>query len=128
REILTNEKYVGQNVYNRTSFKLKKKHIRNAPDMWVRNDQAFEPLVALELFYMARGIILERNRRFSDEEMIQRLKALMDRHATLSAFLIDSAENMPSSTAYRTRFGSLIRAYRLAGYVPDRDFSFLDIN
>ncbi|HWL09932.1 MAG TPA: recombinase family protein [Planctomicrobium sp.] len=128
REILTNEKYVGRNVYNRTSFKLKKKHIRNTPDMWVRNDAAFQPLVSLELFYTARGIILERNRRYSNEEMIQRLRALMDQHTTLTAFLIDSVDNMPSSSAYRARFGSLIQAYRLAGYVPDRDFSFLDIN
>ena len=27
REVLTNEKYVGNNVYNRHSFKLKKKHV-----------------------------------------------------------------------------------------------------
>jgi DNA invertase Pin-like site-specific DNA recombinase len=35
-QVLTNEKYIGNNVFNRTSFKLKKKHVWNAPDMWVR--------------------------------------------------------------------------------------------
>jgi hypothetical protein len=40
--VLTNEKYVGNNVYNRVSFKLKKKRVVNEPDMWVRADGAFE--------------------------------------------------------------------------------------
>lgn len=31
-EVLTNEKYVGDNVFNRTSFKLKKQHVVNTPD------------------------------------------------------------------------------------------------
>ena len=31
---------------------------------------------------------------------------------------------MPASSAYRTRFGSLLRAYQLAGYRPDRDYRY----
>ncbi|AAZ96300.1 hypothetical protein Tbd_0347 [Thiobacillus denitrificans ATCC 25259] len=33
-EVLTNEKYIGNNVYNRISFKLKKLRVVNTPDMW----------------------------------------------------------------------------------------------
>ena len=36
-QILTNEKYIGNNVYHRTSFKLKRKHVENPPDKWIRN-------------------------------------------------------------------------------------------
>jgi len=32
-EVLTNEKYVGNNVYNQRSFKLKKNRVTNPPDM-----------------------------------------------------------------------------------------------
>lgn len=32
-QLLTNEKYIGNNVYNRTSFKLKQKHVTNTHDM-----------------------------------------------------------------------------------------------
>jgi DNA invertase Pin-like site-specific DNA recombinase len=127
-QVLTNEKYIGNNVYNRTSFKLKKKHVRNTPDMWVRAEGAFPPVVPAEAFYMARGIIQERNRRFSDEEMLARLKDLAKRHPLLSSHLIDAADEMPSSAAYRTRFGSLIKAYKLAGYDPARDYRYLEIN
>ena len=35
-EVLTNEKYIGNNVYNRVSFKLKKVRVTNPPDAWVR--------------------------------------------------------------------------------------------
>ena len=45
RQVLTNEKYIGNNVYNRTSFKLKKTHVKNSPDMWVRAEAVFSPIV-----------------------------------------------------------------------------------
>jgi hypothetical protein len=96
--------------------------------MWVRADGAFKPIVGQDAFYVARGIIQERNRRFTDEEMIDRLRALVKDHDTLSSALIDSTEGMPASASYRTRFGSLIRAYRLAGFEPDRDYSYVEIN
>lgn len=35
---------------------------------------------------------------------------------------------MPSTSAYRHRFGSLIRAYELIGYTPERDYAFLEVN
>jgi DNA invertase Pin-like site-specific DNA recombinase len=128
REVLTNEKYIGNNVYNRRSFKLKKKRVLNTPEMWVRREGAFDPIVSAEDFYTARGIILARARRLTDEEMLERLRGLLAKHSLLSSCLIDTAEDMPASSAYRARFGSLLRAYQLAGYRPDRDYSFLEIN
>ena len=35
---------------------------------------------------------------------------------------------MPSASVYVHRFGSLIRAYQMVGYTPDRDYRFLEIN
>ena len=35
---------------------------------------------------------------------------------------------MPSTASYRHRFGSLMRAYELVGYTPDRDFAFVETN
>jgi DNA invertase Pin-like site-specific DNA recombinase len=128
REVLTNEKYIGNNVYNRRSFKLKKKRVVNTPDMWVRREGAFDPIISPEDFYTVQGIILARNQRLTDDEMLDRLRTLLAKHATLSSYVIDSAEGVPPSSAYRARFGSLLRAYQLAGYRPDRDYSFLEIN
>lgn len=127
-QVLTNEKYIGNNVYNRISFKLKKKRVRNPPQMWVRHDAAFEALVDSRDFYAAQGIILERHRRLSDTDLLERLRALVDRHGRLSGLLIDETEGMPSSAVYRSRFGSLLRAYHMVDYRPDRDFAFIEIN
>src|SRR5580693_3058245 len=50
--------FIGDNVYHRTSCKLKKKHVNNPPDKWIRADGAFEGVVEPELFCQAREIIL----------------------------------------------------------------------
>jgi len=128
RQVLTNEKYIGNNVYNRRSFKLKKKRVVNPPDIWVRADGVFEAIVDPASFFTVQGIIQERNRRWSDDEMIQMLGKLVEKHSDISAHLIDQSDGMPSSATYRSRFGTLIEAYRLAGYTPERDFSYVQIN
>ena len=127
-QILINDKYIGHNVYNRSSFKLKMKRVKNPPEIWIRSDGAFGSIVDPQLFYKAQGIILERNRRFSNEEMLDRLKHLFQKHGQLSGLLIDETDGMPSSAVYRFRFNGLIRAYKLIGYAPDRDYSYVQIN
>ncbi|MCG8449539.1 MAG: recombinase family protein [Pirellulales bacterium] len=128
RQILTNEKYIGNNVYNRTSFKLKRKHVHNAPDMWVRKDRAFRSIVSDELFFTARGIVQERNRRYSNEELIAMLRRLAERCETISAAAIDAADHTPPAATFRSRFGSLLAAYRQAGCMPDRNYEYVEIN
>ncbi len=127
-QVLTNEKYIGHNVYNRVSFKLKEKRVRNPPEMWVRRNEAFDAIVEDKDFYTAQGIILERHRKLTDEEMLGRLRTLLDRHGRLSALLIDEADPGPSSAVYRHRFGSLVQAYQAIAYTPERDLRFLEVN
>jgi DNA invertase Pin-like site-specific DNA recombinase len=128
REILTNEKYVGNKVYNRISFKLKKHRITNLPDMWIKKEGAFEALVPPEVFYTAQGIIRARTHRFSNEELVDKLRKLYQHRGFLSGLIIDESEGMPSTSAYIHRFGSLIRAYEAVGFTPDRDYKFLEVN
>jgi DNA invertase Pin-like site-specific DNA recombinase len=128
REILTNEKYIGNNVYNRISFKLKKHRITNQSDMWIKKEGAFEAIVPPETFYVAQGIIRARAHRFSNEELIDKLRNLYQHKGFLSGMIIDEAEGMPSAAAYIQRFGSLIRAYETVGFTPDRDYRFLEVN
>lgn len=127
-QVLINEKYAGSNVWNRTSFKLKKHRVRNSPDMWIRAIAAFSPVVDPGLQARARAIIEERSRRLSNEEMIDRLRRLYQHHGYLSGLVIDEAEQLPSSSVYLSRFGSLLRAYALVGFKPDRDYQYVEIN
>ncbi|OPY84050.1 MAG: hypothetical protein A4E65_00369 [Syntrophorhabdus sp. PtaU1.Bin153] len=127
-QILTNEKYIGNNIYNRRSFKLKSKRVTNTPDMWIRANEAFEAIVDLKLFHAAQEIIQERNRQFSNEEMLEMLKQLYQSKGYISGLIIDEAEHLPSSNLYKLRFGSLIRAYKLVGFTPAVDYTYLEIN
>ena len=127
-EVLTNEKYIGNNVYHRTSNKLKKKHVANPPAMWIKAEGVFEAIVDQRLFFLVQGIVIARTRHFSNDEMLEKLKGLRERHGRLSGILIDEADEMPSSAAFRNRFGSLVRAYHLIGYDPGIDYSFVEIN
>lgn len=127
-QVLTNEKYAGHNVFNRISFKLKRKRIRNPSDLYVRADRAFEPVVDAGLFAAATEIIAARSYRFTNEEMLERLAALLNQTGWLSALVIDERENMPASSAYRHRFGSLLRAYDLVGFSTGRDYRYIETN
>ncbi len=128
REVLTNEKYIGNNVYNRVSFKLKKTRVANTPDMWIRKEHAFEPIVPSDIFYTAQGIMRARARRYSDSELIDRLRALYKSRGYLSGLVIDETEGMPSTSVYVYHFGSLIRAYQTVGFTPDRDYRYVETN
>lgn len=128
REVLTNEKYIGNNIYNRRSFKLKKHRIVNKPDMWITKENAFEAIVPPELFYTAQGILRARAHRYSNDELIDRLRNLLQHRGFLSGLIIDETEGMPSAAAYAHRFGSLLRAYQTVGFTPDRDYRYLEIN
>lgn len=128
RQILTNEKYIGNNIWNRNSFKLKQRHVRNDPSNWVRAVGAFEAIVSTDLFEAAAAIIGARSQRMSDEEMLEGLKETLEQHGFLSGFVIDEAAGLPSSGAYQSRFGSLLRVYSMVGFKPDRDYRYIEIN
>jgi len=127
-QILINEKYVGNNVWNRCSCKLKGRRIYNPPEKWVRHNKAFEQIVDHETFQSAQTIIADRSKHYSDEELLDLLRGLLDKHGSLSGLIIDELEAGPSSSAYRVRFGSLLRAYELIGFTPERDYRYVEIN
>lgn len=128
RQLLTNEKYIGNNIWNRQSFKLKQRHVRNEPQHWIRAEGAFEAIVDAGLFAAANVIIATRSKRLSDEEMLDGLRAAFETQGFLSGLVIDEAATLPSSGAYQSRFGSLLRAYKLVGFTPERDYRYIEIN
>ena len=127
-QILTNPKYVGANVYNRRSYKLKMKRLVNPPEMWIIRKEAFQAIVSTELFLQARRIIEARHNHLTNDDLLARLRNLLARCGRLSGILIDEEEDMPSSSVYASRFGGLHRAYELIGWSDRRDYSFIESN
>jgi DNA invertase Pin-like site-specific DNA recombinase len=65
--VLVNERYIGNNVWNRSSVKLKGARVKNEPDKWVRADSTFEAIVNRTQFDAAQNIIRERLRERSTD-------------------------------------------------------------
>ncbi|MEH2565222.1 recombinase family protein [Bradyrhizobium sp. AZCC 2289] len=127
-QVLINEKYVGNNVWNRQSFKLKQERVHNRPEDWVRANGVFEPIIGRQIFEAAQATIKARSHRLSDGEMLAILRELLVKCGFLSGIIIDEADDCPSSSTYQTRFGSLIQAYQMVGFTPDRDYHYIEIN
>jgi len=128
KRILRSEKYIGNSVWNRTSCKLQNRLVANKPDQWVRADGAFEAIIDKSLFEAAQAIYRERAvhpiggrpRLYSDDEMLTRLRHLLQHRGYLSKHLLDKSSGIQCASAYEARFGSLSEAYRLIGYTPER--------
>ncbi|KLR17323.1 recombinase family protein [Enterobacter bugandensis] len=127
-QILTNEKYIGNNIYNKTSSKLKSRHVKNPKNEWVRCDKAYKPIISKKKYNKAQEIIQLRSVHLTNEELLEKLKQKLESNGKLSGFIIDEDDTGPSSSVYRTRFGGLLRAYTLIGYKPEHDYSYIQIN
>jgi hypothetical protein len=119
-DLLFNERYIGNIVYNRRSSKLQERYVRNPPDMWIRCDKAFEPIIPPVVFAKAQELRAKRRLRhrrvLSDQHVLAELSALFRREGRLSLEIIRRAKNVPSPTAIVRRFGSLAAAYDLVGF------------
>lgn len=127
-QILTNEKYIGNNIYNKTSSKLKNRLVKNPKNEWVRCDKAYKPIISKKKYNKAQEIIQLRSVHLTNEELLEKLKQKLESNGKLSGFIIDEDDTGPSSSVYRTRFGGLLRAYTLIGYKPEHDYSYIQIN
>lgn len=117
-DALTNEKYIGNNVSNRTSIKLKAKQVNNPPEHWVRRNLAFEPIVSADLFSQVKLEQARRRTKLTDEQLIEGLKRLLNTHGLLNTRVIFQDPTLPHPGTISVRFGGLIRAYAKAGYCP----------
>lgn len=127
-QILTNEKYIGNNVYNKTSGKLKSKSKKNPKEEWIRCEKAFKPIVSRKKFLLAQSIIQLRSAHLTDNELLEHLKNKLKEKGKLSGFIIDEDDFGPSSSVYRARFGGLLRAYTLINYKPKQDYNYIQQN
>ena len=117
--VLTNPKYTGCNVWNRSSSRLHTPRIRLAKEQWVTKAGAFEPLVDQATFDQVQ-IRLPRHADdvWSDQELLRKLKKVLAAKGRISEGLILRARGMPSTNTLHKRFGSYLQMYKLVGYQP----------
>jgi DNA invertase Pin-like site-specific DNA recombinase len=119
--VLDNPAYAGEYVFNRTSSKLTPGwSTPNPPELWIRSTDAFVPIIHRELFDRTQAIRAgRRHRPFTDEQIIDGLRALKERTGRITCMLIEADKELPSCNVIYHRFGSLIAAYGQAGFFPD---------
>ncbi|RTE92755.1 recombinase family protein [Bradyrhizobium sp. LVM 105] len=124
--MLKNEAYIGHMVFNRRSQKLGEKQVNNPPEMWVRRDNAFEPIIAPKIFAKAQRRLkeVEYGRVMSDQDMLDRLSALLRRKGHLSLKLMMTTKGIPHYKTYAQRFGSLADVFRRVGFEPKARYCF----
>ena len=124
--VLQNENFIGNTVYNRESNRLHLNKVSNPPSEWIRSLGILPAVIDRSLFLRAqRRITLRWERNLPDEELLRRLKGLLDKQGRLSASLINKTLGLPSSDHFIERFGGLQNAYRLIGYEPERDLDWV---
>jgi DNA invertase Pin-like site-specific DNA recombinase len=121
-QVLTNPKYMGSNVFNRRSFKLNQRVVRNPADTWIRRDGAFTAIIPPAKYIEAEKLIQLKAEHLTDEQMLESLKGLLKRAGSLTANLINKDRSTPCVAAFQKRFTSLTRCYNLIGYKPSRNY------
>jgi DNA invertase Pin-like site-specific DNA recombinase len=117
RHILQSEVYAGAAAFNRTSKKMLGDRVTNPENEWITVANAFPAIVSAESVRKARKRF-SANRRVtrSDEEMLDALSKLLERHGYLSQKLVAQSRATASTELYHQRFGSLGTAFGLVGY------------
>jgi len=116
RQIVLNEKYTGSIVWGRYTQKLRSRCVPVAREKWVITPEVFQPIVDHKSFEAARTVWANKAWQLSDEQYLDRLRALLKTTGRLNARLINESSLTPSCSAYIGTFGTLFRAYELIGY------------
>lgn len=128
RTILTNEKYVGDNVWNRVSTRLQRNRVRNPTTAWVRAENVFEPLVSRTMFNRVQAFRRARARRITNEQMLVEAANVLKERGALSGSILTATPNCRSASHYMHRFGTLQAVYKLIGYDASPNYRDFDIN
>jgi hypothetical protein len=120
--ILTHPKYMGCNVYGRTSSRLYTPMLKSPPSEWVVAPGAIEPLIDPDSFAEAQRLLRARTVNRTDQELLEALRVLLGSKRRLTTAIIEASPDVASASTYRHRFGSLEHAYELIGYEPFNQF------
>lgn len=124
KSVLTNEKYLGDMVFNRGSFKLHRNSVHNPRDEWIRNTGAFESPLPVGLFARAQAERVRRNARPEKTQLLEQLRDLYKAHGKVTtAILYRVKSTLPKLLA--RHFGTITNAYFLAGITPSSSFKYV---
>jgi DNA invertase Pin-like site-specific DNA recombinase len=120
-DILRNEKYIGSNVYSRTTSKLDSGWAQLPKEEWIRIPDAFEPVVDRRVFAAVQQKLAPAGRRPTRDELVDGLRKVLARTGRLNQAVLRHYRRAPSVEQVMREFGSLYEAYEVIGYPPNLD-------
>jgi DNA invertase Pin-like site-specific DNA recombinase len=124
--ILNNPKYVGCNVWHRTSRRLRSKVRAIEAQQWIMKPRAFTAIIDQDTFDRTQAALPRvGDSKWSDNAILRRVRRLLKTKGRLSLSAIQTAPGMPSLTTIYKRFGSYRRLYERVGYHLPADTEFV---
>jgi DNA invertase Pin-like site-specific DNA recombinase len=114
--VLRNPVYTGCNIWARTSQKFHSLPIRLPKQHWLVMPDAFLPIIDQRTFQQTQAVLRKRDRRWSDAELLDKLRWLLAKNGRLCQNLVETTKGMPCARTLCSHFGSLSRSFELAGY------------
>jgi DNA invertase Pin-like site-specific DNA recombinase len=114
--MLSHPKYVGCNVFNRTTMRLGTAPVAVPTSDWVICPGAHETIVDASTFALAQQILAGLSVRKTNEQLLQGLRSLLAVKGRLSNKIINESVGMPQARTFWYRFGGLRHACELIGY------------
>ena len=108
KSLLTNEKYLGDMVFNRGSFKLQRIAVRNPRDEWLRLAGAFASPLNAGTFELAQAERARRNAKPSKDELLQKLRELHQEHGKVTTKILSSQVRSTLPKLLARHFGTIV--------------------
>jgi DNA invertase Pin-like site-specific DNA recombinase len=124
---LTNPKYAGVHIYNRTTCKLHTRPVPTPTDQWITKNDAFTPVIDRAIFDRVQETLKKRKEKTSKESLLHSLRRLLRSKGKLTQNLIRESPRAPTISTLFYRAGRLREVYRLVGYkAPPGTFTKVD--
>jgi DNA invertase Pin-like site-specific DNA recombinase len=116
KNILTHPKYVGLNVYGRSSMRLNAPKSELPRSEWTICSGAFPPIIDPSKYEQVQNVIASYTRNRTNNHLLEDLKSILAKEGKLNSYSIRAHRGAASLTTYVSRFGSISHAIRQAGY------------
>jgi hypothetical protein len=114
--ILTDPKYAGACVWNRSTRRLGGPNVPVPRSDWIIREGAFEPVVDPAIFADAQRVLGKRICTKSNEEILEMLRQILITTGKLTGAILQKTPGAPSILVCRRRFGTIEKAFEAAGY------------
>jgi DNA invertase Pin-like site-specific DNA recombinase len=111
RRILTDPKYAGYSVWNRSTGRLGANRVSNSKPHWILHPNAIEPVIAPYYYQHAQAALGP----YSKPELLAILRLAKEEKGALTRRIIQESPDLPSERTFVKQFGSLRAAFELAG-------------